>query len=63
LSRDTSRYVRLKDSLAIYRMVFGQPRQEDLLEYLRKHVPEEKLEEIREELTIDLSPPSSEIAK
>jgi len=34
LSRDTSRYVQLKDSLAIYRMVFGQPRQEDLLEYL-----------------------------
>jgi hypothetical protein len=57
LSRDTSRYEQLKDSLAIYRMVFGQPRQEDLLEYLRKHVPEEKLDEIRQELTIDLSPP------
>jgi hypothetical protein len=63
LSRDTSRYVQLKDSLAIYRMVFGQPRQEDLLEYLRKHVPEDRLDEIRKELTIDLSPPSSEIAK
>jgi hypothetical protein len=56
LSRDTSRYEELKDSLAIYRMVFGQPRQEDLLEYLRKHVPEARLDEIRRELMIDLSP-------
>jgi hypothetical protein len=56
LSRDTSRYEQLKDSLAIYRMVFGQPRQEDLLEYLRKHVPEARLDEIRRELMIDLSP-------
>jgi hypothetical protein len=59
LSRDTSRYEQLKDSLAIYRMVFGQPRQEDLLEYLRKHVPEERLEAVRRELMIDLSPPAT----
>jgi hypothetical protein len=28
--------------LAVYRMVFGQPRQEDLLEYLADRVAEEQ---------------------
>lgn len=34
LSRDAARYNALRRSLAVYRMVFGQPRQDDLLAYL-----------------------------
>lgn len=34
LSTDGARYRRLKDDLALYRLTFGQPRQEDLLEIL-----------------------------
>ncbi|MGH9886358.1 MAG: helicase-related protein, partial [bacterium] len=34
MSRDSARYAALRRSLVLYRMVFGQPRQEDLLEYL-----------------------------
>ncbi len=33
-SREESKLVRLKKSLALYRLAFGQPRQEDLIEYL-----------------------------
>ncbi|MGM0578950.1 MAG: C-terminal helicase domain-containing protein, partial [Myxococcota bacterium] len=36
LSRDEHHYARLKRSLAIYRLAFGQPRQEDLLSYLQR---------------------------
>ena len=36
LSRDTAKAVALKDDLALYRLAFGQPRQEDLLDFLRR---------------------------
>jgi hypothetical protein len=36
LSRETQRLPALKEALAIYRLVFGQPRQEDLLELLKR---------------------------
>ena len=36
LSSDAARYRRLKDDLALYRLTFGQPRQEDLLEILKQ---------------------------
>lgn len=35
-SRDAAKYERLKAGLALYRLVFGQPNQEDLLEGLRQ---------------------------
>jgi hypothetical protein len=35
LSADRPRYERLKDDVALYRLTFGQPRQEDMLELLR----------------------------
>jgi hypothetical protein len=38
-------------------MVFGQPRQEDLLRYLLAEVPEERLEQAAAMLRIDLAPP------
>jgi len=45
----------LKRSLAVYRMVFGQPRQDDLVAYLAG-MPEERREELGQVLKIDLSP-------
>jgi hypothetical protein len=43
-------------ALAIYRMVFGQSRQEDLINYLLAQIPEDERNEIVTELQIDLSP-------
>ena len=55
-SRDQLRYEALQRSLAVYRMVFGQPRQDDLLAFLMKQVPDEVLKPLLDELRIDLSP-------
>jgi len=56
LSRDVARLADLRESLALYRVVFGQPRQEDLLEYLLAQVPPADRERFAEELRIDVSP-------
>jgi hypothetical protein len=55
-SQDERRYEDLRRSLAVYRMVFGQPRPEDLLAYLVDRVPPERLEALRGLLQIDLRP-------
>jgi hypothetical protein len=56
LSTDATRYRRLKNNLALYRLTFGQPRQEDLLEILERrdvqHDPERA-----DELRLRLRPP------
>lgn len=57
LSRDNERLESLRHSLVAYRMVFGQPRQEDLVNFLQTRLghdldPNELLE-----YRIDLSPP------
>lgn len=57
LSREVERLSALRGALAVYRMVFGQPRQEELLEYLSRTVPAERLNELADELKVDLSPP------
>jgi len=57
-SREVERLDQLRQALAIYRMVFGQSRQEDLITYLLVEVPEKEREELVRELQIDLSPPS-----
>ena len=51
MSREVGQLARLKSDVARYRLVFGQPRQDDLIQYLGE-VPDEKLRELR----IDLSP-------
>ena len=56
LSRDAEQLTALKRSLAVYRMVFGQPRQDDLMAFLLEHCEPEKLQEIEPLLRIDLSP-------
>ncbi len=55
-SREVERLYGLRRALAIYRMVFGQSRQEDLITYLLAQIPEDKRDEIVAELQIDLSP-------
>jgi hypothetical protein len=39
-------------------MVFGQPRQEDLLEHLKRTVPDRELAHLAGELSINLEPRS-----
>lgn len=57
LSRESAQIDDLRKSLAVYRMVFGQPRQADLLKYLLHNLPQDKIKELSEALKIDLSPP------
>lgn len=56
LSKDVLRLERLRKALVLYRMVFGQARQEELLEFLQDKVPQEGLAEMGRRLRIDLSP-------
>ena len=58
LSRDADRVAALRRSLAVYRMVFGQPRQDDLLEFILREIPDDHRESFAAALTIDLSPPA-----
>ena len=57
LSRDQDRLEVLRKSLAVYRMVFGQIRQDDLIAFLLARFPESDIASIAKELRIDLSPP------
>jgi hypothetical protein len=56
LSRDIEKSMILKKSLAVYRMVFGQARQEDLLEYIMSHYKEADIDSFYKNFVIDLSP-------
>jgi len=56
LSRDIERLQDLKKTLAVYRMVFGQPRQDDLVEFLKKYMDEEEISQAIQNFRIDLSP-------
>lgn len=60
LSHDAAHKVALQRSLTVYRMAFGQNRQEDLVAFLQRAVPQERHDELASDLTIDLSPPRSE---
>jgi hypothetical protein len=57
LSREVERYARLRRSVALYRMVFGQTRQEDLLQFLLTYLPPDEAERQAAELRLDLGPP------
>lgn len=52
LSREDAQYERLRDSLTLYRMMLGQPRQEDMLALLRQRGATEK-----QVAQLDLRPP------
>lgn len=55
-SRDLLRFEALRRSLALYRMVFGQPRQDDLMAFLMDRVPDDVRERVMGELRVDLAP-------
>ena len=57
MSREIDQLERLKKSLAVYRMVFGQPRQEDLVAWLAERFSPDELARFMDDLRIDLSPP------
>ncbi len=57
LSRETQRLPALKRALAAYRMVFGQPRQDDLLEYILARLDQAIDLDALRDCQIDLTPP------
>jgi len=57
LSREVARLANLKRTLAVYRLVFGQPRQEDLIEFLlSRGLTAEEIGALVDELRVDLRP-------
>ena len=56
LSRDQDRWDQLQESLALYRLAFGQPRQEDMLAALQRRGIASQPDQIAD-LRIDLRPP------
>jgi hypothetical protein len=62
-SRDHQRYDALIDALHLYRLVLGQPRQQDILEQVLAHRPSDRPEDLKPRLAnymINLSPLTSE---
>ena len=55
-SKEAIRLNQIMATLTFYRLTFGQPRQEELVETLFKNTDPELLKQIRENLMIDLSP-------
>jgi hypothetical protein len=56
LSKDAARLARLRKSLVLYRMVFGQPRQEELLGFLESRFDATELAAVARRVRIDLGP-------
>ena len=56
-SRDAAALPRLRKTLAAYRLAFGQPRQEELVEFLGADRSDADLLRLASRLRIDLSPP------
>lgn len=56
LSKDAARLERLRKALVLYRMVFGQPRQEELLGFLESRFDAAELAEVAGRVRIDLIP-------
>ncbi len=56
LSKDANWVARLRRSLAVYRLAFGQSRQEDLVAYLSGRLSADEIASVSDKLRIDLSP-------
>jgi len=56
-SKEESQFSRLKKMLVIYRLVFGQPRREDLLKYLNEKLEGKKEDYDTSSWRISLAPP------
>ena len=59
MSSDITRYERLIKILSLYRMTLGQPRQEELLEYVFSNCDDTEIQKMKD-LFINLSPWSKE---
>jgi hypothetical protein len=59
LSRDSARKSALQRALAVYRMAFGQSRQEDLVAFLAANVSDAERQQLAADAMIRLSPPPS----
>ncbi|WP_419930853.1 DEAD/DEAH box helicase [Candidatus Poriferisodalis sp.] len=57
-SRDAAAVSQLRKALAAYRLAFGQPRQEELVEFLSADRTNQELLQLTARLKIDLSPPT-----
>lgn len=56
VSSDEYRYVHLKQAVSLYRLAFGQVRQEDLLDFLKRWLPETDIERVSHQLFLNLEP-------
>lgn len=57
MSRDQPAWEHLKDNLALYRLAYGQPRQEDMVDLLRRRgVTADQVAELR----LRLAPPGAD---
>jgi hypothetical protein len=56
LSQEVERFDALRRSLAVYRLAFGQSRQEDLVAYLLERFTEEEVAGLMDRFQIYLSP-------
>jgi hypothetical protein len=63
LSRETTRVDDLKQSLALYRLTFGQARQDELLEFLKRYASEGKERSAALKQHIDLTPPAEHVKR
>ena len=59
-SREVARLVWLKRSLTVYRLTFGQPRQDDLLEFLQNLIGADVDTTMLADLQIGLQPADAE---
>ena len=57
MSREIGQLEWLKKTLVAYRSVIGQPRQQELVDFLAQHLSEEEMERFSQSVSIDLSPP------
>ena len=55
-SRDAIRLRQMQQAVGVYRLVFAQPRQEDLTAHLRRSVDDEALRQVVAKIVIDLRP-------
>lgn len=59
-SVDEARLARLKRSVSLYRLAFGQLRQADLVDFLGQHIGIQTVEELSHTILLDLQPPAIE---
>lgn len=62
MSRELDRLAALRNALAVFRLAFGQARQEDVIDHLLTRLGLERAQALAAELRIDLRPPIADPA-